>query len=166
MAQLWVNLPAAYKMTAPRYQGIVSADIPVVELGEGALARVIAGELHTVRGPAQTFTPITLIDLRLRAGAKGALPFPAGQNAAIALLRGAVTLNGNTALSGEAKLAVLSTEGDEVHVEATQDSLLLVLAGEPIREPVVSYGPFVMNTQEEIRQAIADYRSGKMGHLA
>lgn len=166
MAQLWVNLPAAYKMTAPRYQSIVSADIPVVELGEGAHARVIAGELHTVRGPAQTFTPITLIDLRLRAGAKGALPFPAGQNAAIALLRGAVTLNGVTALSGEAKLAVLSTEGDEVHVEATQDSLLLVLAGEPIREPVVSYGPFVMNTQEEIRQAIADYRSGKMGRLA
>lgn len=165
MAQLWVNLPAAYKMSAPRYQSIVSEQIPVVDLADGMHARVIAGAVNGSAGPAKTFTPLTLIDLRMKAGAKGSLPFPAGQNAAIALLRGAVRLNGADEVSGEAQLAVLSPEGDEVLLEAIEDSLLLVLAGEPIREPVASYGPFVMNTQEEIRQAVADYRSGKMGHL-
>jgi redox-sensitive bicupin YhaK (pirin superfamily) len=165
MAQLWVNLPAAYKMSAPRYQSIVSAEIPVVDLAFGMHARVIAGAVNGSTGPAKTFTPLTLIDLRMKAGSRGSMPLPAGQNAAIALLRGAVRLNGSGDVAGEAKLAVLSPEGDEVQLEAVEDSLLLVLAGEPIREPVASYGPFVMNTQDEIRQAVADYRSGKMGHL-
>lgn len=165
MAQLWVNLPAAHKMSAPRYQSIVSADIPVVDLADGMHARVIAGAVNGSAGPAKTFTLLTLIDLRMKAGAIGMLPFPHGHNAAIALLRGAVRLNGANEVSGEAQLAVLSPEGDAVEIEAKDDSLLLVMAGEPIREPVVSYGPFVMNTQEEIRQAVADYRSGKMGHL-
>ncbi len=166
VVQLWVNLPAAHKMSAPRYQGIVSADIPVVSLGEGVSARVIAGTLDGVRGPAHTVTPVGLFDLRLAAGSKGRIEIPDGHNAAVALLHGDVLLNGASALNGEAKLATLSRESNAVEFEARANSTLLVLSGEPIEEPVVSHGPFVMNTQEEIRQAFADYRSGRMGHLS
>ncbi|MCC7342419.1 MAG: pirin family protein [Bryobacterales bacterium] len=165
MVQLWVNLPAAHKMSPPRYQGIVSADIPVVSLADGATARVIAGTLQGAQGPARTVTPVGLFDLRLKAGSKGRIEIPQGHNASIALLQGDVLLNGASALKGEAKIATLSREGDAVEFEALADSTLLLMSGEPINEPVASYGPFVMNTQEEIRQAIADYRSGRMGHL-
>ena len=166
VVQLWVNLPAAHKMTAPRYQAIVNADIPVVALGEGASARVIAGTLRGVRGPARTVTPVGLFDLRLSAGAKSRVEIPEGHNGAVALLSGDVLLNGSSALKSDAKIAILSREGSAVEIEALADSKLLILSGEPINEPVVSHGPFVMNTQEEIRQAFADYRSGRMGHLS
>lgn len=165
MVQLWVNLPKAHKMTAPRYQGIVSADIPRVELGPDAYARVIAGEVNGTQGAAKTFTPVTLLDVRIEAGGRAEWNLPAGQNASIVLLRGNVTLNGSTALKGEAQIAVLSPDGESIRIEAKEQSILLVLGGESINEPVASYGPFVMNTDAEIRQAIDDYRSGKMGRL-
>nr|MCU0733669.1 pirin family protein [Hyphomonas sp.] len=165
MVQLWVNLPAAVKMSPPRYQAITSAEIPVVEPAPGATARVIAGELPGVRGPAKTFTPITLIDLRLAAGSRATLPLPEGQNFGVVLLRGDVTVNGQP-MSGEAKIALLSPSGQSLELAAEAESLLLLLGGEPINEPVASYGPFVMNTQDEIRQAVADYRAGRMGRLA
>ena len=166
VVQLWVNLPAAHKMSPPRYQAIVNADIPVVPLGDGASARVIAGTLRGVRGPAHTVTPVGLFDLRLSGGGKCRVEIPEGHNAAVALLSGDVLLNGSSALKGDAKIAILSREGSAVEIEALADSKLLILSGEPINEPVVSHGPFVMNTQEEIRQAFADYRSGRMGHLS
>ena len=165
MVQLWVNLPKAHKMSAPRYQGIVSDQIPRAELGGGSFARIIAGELNGTKGPALTFTPINLFDLRLKAGEPVELALPEGQNAGLVLLKGEVLVNSSTSVQGEAQLVLLSPGGAGVTLQAKQDSILLVLTGEPINEPVASYGPFVMNTQEEIRQALQDYQAGKMGHL-
>jgi len=165
MVQLWVNLPAAHKMSRPRYQGILSTDIPRVELGPGAYARVIAGELNGVKAPARTFTPVNVFDVRLEAGGTGELSLPIGQNSAIVLLRGEVVVNGSATLKGSAQIAPLSASGETVLLEAKEDSLVLILSGEPINEPVASYGPFVMNTQAEIRQAVEDFQAGKMGRL-
>ena len=164
MVQLWVNLPAAHKMSKPGYQGIASADIPAVALGSRAFARVIAGVLQGTKGPAKTFTPVNVFDVRLEAGGRGELALPAGHNAAVVLLRGQVAVNGTT-LQGQARIAPLSLAGETVALEAASDSLLLVLSGEPINEPVASYGPFVMNTEAEIRQAFEDYRTGRMGRV-
>ena len=165
MVQLWVNLPSEYKMSKPRYQGITKEDIPSVKLGEESYARIIAGELNEVKGPAKTFTPVTLFDVRLKAGERAELSIAERHNTAVVLLKGDVTVGNDTKLSGEARIAVLSQEGQEVVLEAKADSTLLVLGGEPIDEPVTSYGPFVMNTREELQQAVQDYKAGKMGHL-
>ncbi|MBT9333220.1 pirin family protein [Paracidobacterium acidisoli] len=166
VVQLWVNLPKEHKMTKPRYQAITSRQIPVVKLGGESVARVIAGELDGVKGPAKTFTPVNVFDVRLKAGDKVDLALPEGHNSLLVLLKGDVTINGSTALEGEAKKASLSAEGDSVALEAKADTILLVLSGEPIDEPIASYGPFVMNTREELMQAVTDYQSGRMGHLA
>ncbi|HEY6306946.1 MAG TPA: pirin family protein [Candidatus Angelobacter sp.] len=165
MIQLWVNLPKALKMSRPRYQGLLKEQIPVVQLSEGATARVIAGELNGVKGPAQTFTPVNVFDVRLKAGSFVELSLPDGHNAGLVLLRGGVQVNTTETAEGEAKLVLLGAEGEAVRLYAKQDSILLVLSGELIDEPVASYGPFVMNTREEIRQAVSDYNAGKMGHL-
>jgi quercetin 2,3-dioxygenase len=165
MVQLWVNLPKAQKMSKPRYQGITKDQIPVIELPGGGHARVIAGELLGRLGPAKTFTPVGLFDVILKAGERFELPLPDGHNAAVVLRKGDVLLNGTEHLRGEALIAPLTEEGDGVILEAKEDTHLLILSGEPIDEPVASYGPFVMNTQEELKQAVADYRAGRMGHL-
>jgi quercetin 2,3-dioxygenase len=165
MVQLWVNLPKTQKMSKPRYQGITKAQIPVIELEGGGHARVIAGELLGRLGPAKTFTAVNLFDVILKAGERFELPLPDGHNAAVVLRRGDVLINGTDTLSGEALIAPLSEEGDAVTLEAKADTQLLILSGEPIAEPVASYGPFVMNTREELAQAVEDYRAGRMGHL-
>jgi quercetin 2,3-dioxygenase len=165
MVQLWVNLPKTQKMSKPRYQGITKAQIPVIELEGGGHARVIAGELLGRLGPAKTFTPVNLFDVILKAAERFELPLPDGHNAAAVLRRGDVLINGTDTLSGEALIAPLSEEGDAVTLEAKADTQLLILSGEPIAEPVASYGPFVMNTREELAQAVEDYRAGRMGHL-
>ena len=165
MIQLWVNLPKAYKMSKPRYQGISSSQIPTVGLGHGASARVIAGELDGVRGPAQTFTPVNLFDLRLAAGSRAELNIPPGHQGGLVLLRGDLRGNSSTSVSGEAQFVLFGLEGETVVVEALADSVVLLLSGEPIGEPVASRGPFVMNTEAELRQAMEDYRAGRMGHL-
>lgn len=165
MVQLWVNLPARSKMAAPGYQDIASGRIPTVELpGSAGTARVIAGELLGAKGPARTFTPINVWDLRVKAGESVELSVPEGHTTALVVLRGDVVLNGATA-AGEAQLVRFDRHGDKVAIEATTEASLLLLAGEPIDEPVVGYGPFVMNTDAEIRQAFADYQKGAMGHL-
>ncbi|MGH9449669.1 MAG: pirin family protein [Terriglobia bacterium] len=166
MIQLWVNLPKSHKMSKPRYQAILKEQIPAVDLGGGGYTRIIAGGLNGVKGPAKTFTPINLFDVRLKAGNDAGLDLPAGHNAGIVLLRGDVVVNGSQALKGEAQLALLSADGERISLEAKQDSILLVLSGEPINEPVASYGPFVMNTEEELVHAVEDYRGGRMGHLS
>jgi redox-sensitive bicupin YhaK (pirin superfamily) len=165
MVQLWVNLPAAEKMSKPKYQGILGSKIPRVELGPGGYARIIAGELNGIAGPAKTFTPVNVFDVRLEPNGKANLRLPAGQNSAIVLLRGEIVVNGSATLKGAAQIAPLSPSGETVALEAKEESMVLVLSGEPIHEPVASYGPFVMNTQAELRQAVEDYQAGRLGRL-
>ena len=163
MLQLWVNLPAKDKRVAPGYQGITSAQIPRVELPEAAgTVRVIAGELQGVAGPARSYSPMNLWDLRLVAGKPVRLTVPAGHTTALFVLKGALRVDGSDAVVGEAELAVLEREGDTLQIEAVEDTTLLLLGGEPLNEPVVGQGPFVMNTQAEIRQAFLDYQSGQL----
>ncbi|MGQ0653728.1 MAG: pirin family protein [Betaproteobacteria bacterium] len=166
MVQLWVNLPAKQKMEAPSYQGITSAEIPVARLAnESGLVRVIAGRFDRAAGPARTHTRMNVWDVRLKAGNHATFPVPDGDTATVLVLNGRAKVAGGEEL-GEADLAVLERQGDEFDVAALEDSTLLVLTGEPIEEPIVGYGPFVMNTEPEIRQAFKDYESGKMGRIA
>jgi quercetin 2,3-dioxygenase len=188
--QLWVNLPKAHKMSAPGYQTLLKADIPVVELENGAgHLRVIAGEFRGtseamlasgrsprgeaegshgprgIRGPAKTFTPVHLYDLRVKAGHHADITVPAGFNTAVFVLQGEAVINGSRPVK-EAELARLDKSGERITVEAKSDATMLVLSGEAINEPIARYGPFVMNTQEELAQAVNDYRMGRMGHLS
>ncbi|QDF98417.1 quercetin 2,3-dioxygenase [Azoarcus sp. DD4] len=165
MVQLWVNLPARDKMTAPGYQAITAAQIPVVELANGAgSARIVAGELDGRRGPAHTFTPLAVWDLRLNAGGYVELPLPEGWTGAVVVLRGTLQVNGK-AIVRDGQLAVLDRKGNGVALEANNDALVLLLAGDPIAEPIVGHGPFVMNDADEINQAIDDYTAGRFGRL-
>ena len=163
--QLWVNLPAKSKMTAPRYQALTAANIPVVALPYGAgSVRVIAGEFAGSRGPAQTFTPINVLDVRLKAGARVKLDLREGYTASIYMLKGKARLNG-TEYASATELVVFDRKGDEVEIEAATDAALFVMNGQPIDEPVVGQGPFVMNTSQEIRQAFVDFHHGRMGKV-
>jgi len=164
--QLWVNLPARHKLTAPRYQTLPAADIPVVALPGGATARVIAGSLGAATGPARTVTPVNLFDLRLPAGARVHLPLGAGTTAALYVLAGEVTAGAGRAARAT-DLVQLDREGADVHLEAGAgaDARVFVMNGEPIDEPIAGYGPFVMNTPAEIQQALADLRSGRLARL-
>jgi redox-sensitive bicupin YhaK (pirin superfamily) len=165
MVQLWVNLPAKDKMTAPGYQTLLSENIPSVELADGAgHLRVIAGEFNGHRGPAHTFTPIDVWDLRLNAGRTTQLAVPAGRTLALVVLHGTVKVNG-TEVAREAQMVLFDRAGSDFTVEAETDATVLLLSGEPIDEPVVGYGPFVMNTEAEIVQAIQDFNSGRFGRL-
>jgi redox-sensitive bicupin YhaK (pirin superfamily) len=166
MVQLWVNLPARFKMAPPGYQDVLESRTPVVELADGAgSVRVIAGGFENERGPARTFTPIELWDLRIRAGKTANLHVPPGQSTGLLLLHGGGRVNGSKSVD-EGGLAVLDRDGETLSIQAAADSTILLLSGAPIGEPVVGYGPFVMNTKKEIRQAFDDYESGKMGHLS
>ena len=163
MAQLWVNLPAKDKMTPPGYQPITAAQIPVVELPEGAgRVRVIAGQWSTAQGPARTFSPITMLDVALAAGRTAELPQPEGWTTLVVVASGSASVNGAEPVTGPA-VVTLSTAGEGVTVQAGSDAKLLLLSGEPIDEPVVGYGPFVMNSQQQIVQAINDFNSGRFG---
>ena len=165
MIQLWVNLPGSLKMSAPRYQTLLNAEIPQAKLGgQGGVLRVIAGEYEGLKGPARTFTPVHLYDLRLVAGHQGELSLPHGYNTGLFVLSGGLVLNGSHQV-GEAEMALCDPQGTKVHVEATEETRVLVLSGEPILEPVARMGPFVMNTEEELVQAVNDYRAGRMGRL-
>jgi len=164
--QLWVNLPKSSKMSAPGYQTIVNDQIPVVQLDGGAgTLRVIAGSVRGAKGPAKTFTPIELYDLRLHAGRSMPLQIPNGYNAGLLILSGQASVEGSHRLS-EAELAVFTSTGEPVTIVAEEDATILVMAGDAIDEPVARYGPFVMNTKAELVQAVNDYQAGKMGHLS
>ncbi|MEZ5477626.1 MAG: pirin family protein [Thiolinea sp.] len=164
MVQLWVNLPAKDKMNPPGYQGILNSDIPVVNLAdEQGLVRIIAGEFGGQYGPAHTHTPVNLWDMRLKAGAALDVEVPDGYSTVVLVLQGHVQLNGKAVHEAEAALFELA--GSRIQLATDADAKILLLAGEPLNEPVVGYGPFVMNTQQEIRQAMVDYQQGKMGHL-
>jgi hypothetical protein len=163
--QLWVNLPAKSKMTAPRYQTLLGQDIPVVGLpDDGGAVRVIAGEFGGTKGPARTFTPVNLLDMRLRAGHRARLRLRDGYSAALFVLKGNVVANGGEAGS-EADLLVFDRAGDEAVIEAASDATVFVMNGQPIDEPIAGYGPFVMNTTQQIQQAFADFHRGRLGKI-
>jgi redox-sensitive bicupin YhaK (pirin superfamily) len=164
MVQLWVNLPAKDKMSAPGYQAIVDGDIPAAELPGGAgRVRVIAGGFNGAKGPARTFTPMAVWDIALKAGGEAALEVPEGWNTALIILGGEVEANG--AAAKEAQMVLLDPKGTGIALKSKTGATLLLLSGEPIREPIAGYGPFVMNTEAEIEQAIADFNSGHFGEI-
>lgn len=169
MVQLWVNLPAADKMKPPGYQGITADQIPTVLLQsvqgvEAGTARLIAGECMGQRGPARTFSPMQVWDLHLKAGHTVSLPAPEGHTTVPLVLHGRVRA-ADGAEASDAEMMVFTRTGDGVTLEALTDATVLWLSGEPIDEPVVGYGPFVMNTEAEIHQAFADFQGGRMGRL-
>jgi len=156
--QLWVNLPAKSKMTPPRYQTLRARDIPVVDS-----VRVIAGEFRGVKGPAETFTPVTLLEVRLQAKQSMRFDLHEGYSAGLYIVGGKATVNNESA--GEGELVVLQRKGNEVTISAETDAVVFVMSGAPIDEPVAGYGPFVMNTPREIQQAFADYHAGRLGKI-
>jgi hypothetical protein len=156
--QLWVNLPAKSKMAPPRYQTLLARDIPMVDG-----VKVIAGEYRGAKGPAQTFTPVNLYLARLRGGNELRLSLRDGFSAGLYVVEGAIAVNREAANTGE--LVVLDQLGDEVTLQASADAVVFVMNGAPIDEPVAGYGPFVMNTPQEIQKAFADYHAGKLGKI-
>ena len=163
MVQLWVNLPAKDKMAASGYQSLLSQDIPAVELpARAGTVRVIAGEFSGRKGPARTFTPMDVWDVRLNQGGSAEFSIAEGRTLALVVLHGTVLVNGSEVVR-EAQMVTFDRAGRDVSVEANNDSVMLVLSGEPIDEPVVGYGPFVMNSESEIRQAIEDFNGGRLG---
>jgi redox-sensitive bicupin YhaK (pirin superfamily) len=166
MVQLWVNLPARDKMSPPRYQGILSNQIPEVSLpGNRGSLRVIAGEFNGAKGAANTFTPINVWDLRIKGKGSVELEVPTGHTTMLVVLRGQVRANELAATVGVAEVALFERAGNHLRIDSAGEAVALLLSGEPIDEPIAGMGPFVMNTQQEIYQAIADYQSGKMGRL-
>jgi redox-sensitive bicupin YhaK (pirin superfamily) len=166
MVQLWVNLPAKDKMAAPRYQGILNSQIPAVSLPDGqGTVRVIAGEFAGAMGPAKTFTPIHVWDLRLASDQRTDLVVPDGWTTALVVLKGALRVNGSEPV-GAAEVGLFDRAGKSICIDSAKGVTALLLSGEPIDEPIVGSGPFVMNSPQEIRQAMADYQSGQMGHLS
>lgn len=165
MVQLWVNLRAKDKLAAPGYQAILNEDIPSINLGDdGGTVRVIAGEFAGTPGPARTFSPMHVLDLRLKRGSFQKLDVPEGWNTALIVLHGTVQVNDN-AIAREAQLVVLDKAGQHLSIEANNDAVVLLISGEPIDEPIFGHGPFVMNSQDEIVQAIDDFNSGRFGQI-
>ncbi|MFO2462753.1 pirin family protein [Pseudomonas sp. 15FMM2] len=165
MVQLWVNLPAKDKMAAPGYQTVLDSHIPSLPLADGAGSlRLIAGEFAGHTGPARTFTPIDVWDVRLNSAKAVTLDLHAGRNTLLVVLKGTVQINGGE-LARAGQLVVFERDGDQISLESNADAMVLLLSGEPIDEPVVGHGPFVMNTEQEIHQAFADFQSGQFGQM-
>ncbi len=167
MVQLWVNLPAKHKMTEPGYQPILSESIPEIQLSNSSGSiRVIAGEYEGRVGPAKTFTPMNVFDIRLKKGEELVLPAANGWNTSVVVLRGALEAPINPGvIAKDAKMLMFSQDGEGIKVKALEDTVALLLSGEPIDEPIVGHGPFVMNTREEIEKAINDFNRGAFGSI-
>lgn len=165
MVQLWVNLPAKFKMTEPRYQAITNPELGRVKLPNGnGSVEIIAGEFQKVKGPAKTFSPVNLFNIRLKKGASVELELPSNFTTAMINIEGVSKINGESDAPAD-NMILFNNDGDLIKIEATEDLTALVLSGEPLDEPVSAYGPFVMNTPDEIRQAIEDYENGNFGLL-
>ncbi|MFV0173916.1 pirin family protein [Empedobacter falsenii] len=163
MVQLWVNLPAKDKMSAPKYQAIAHKDIPTVKV-ENGFVEVIAGEYNQAKGAASTFSPVHMLNAKLNEGGKANFSFPAHYNTVLLVIEGEVKVNEQEIVPTD-HLLLFTNEGEDFSIEATENSVVLILSGEPLNEPIASYGPFVMNTQEQIREAFDDYNHGKFGTL-
>ena len=164
MVQLWVNLPKKDKAVAPHYQPITAAQMEKVELpGNSGAVNVIAGNYNNVKGPASTYTPVNLFDIKLNKDGEATVAVSPDHNTALLVINGSIEVNG--AHAAEHSFVLFKNEGDEIHIKADEKAVVLLLSGEPINEPIASYGPFVMNTQEEIYEAIEEFQNGKFGEL-
>ncbi|HRO75937.1 MAG TPA: pirin family protein [Crocinitomicaceae bacterium] len=164
MVQLWVNLSAEDKKRAPQYQAIKNADMTRVDLGENGIIEVIAGAYNGNKGPASTFSPINMMNAKLKKDGKATFDFPANYNTFGIVIEGEIIVNGEKQVPTD-YLFLFENEGENFEIEATSNAIVLILSGEPINEPIAAYGPFVMNTREEIIQAYEDFNNGKYGFL-
>ena len=165
MVQLWVNLPAKFKMSDPKYQSITNAELGKFSLpGNAGVVEVIAGQYKNVKGAASTFSPVNLLNARLNKGGKAEFSFPASCNTALLVIEGSIIVNGSENVPTD-HLLLFENEGDNFSIEAEENSVVLVLSGEPINEPIAAHGPFVMNTRQELVEAFQDFSEGKFGYL-
>ena len=165
MVQLWVNLPAKDKMTEPKYQNIENKDLSKVDLGNGiGSVDIIAGEFENNKGPASSFTPLSLFNVKLNKDKGTSLSFNESHNTGLLVIKGNVTIN-NSENAPTNHFVLFNNKGSEFTIKAEDEAEILILSGEPIDDPIASYGPFVMNTNDEIRQTIDDFNSGKFGYL-
>lgn len=164
MVQLWVNLPAKDKMSPPKYQAIKNSEMKKVDLGEKGFVEVIAGEYQNEKGPASTFSPVNLMNAKLKKGGKADFSFPANFNTAALVVEGSISVNGEKNVPTD-HFILFKNEGENFIIEATEDAVVLVISGEPLNEPIFAHGPFVMNSREEIIQAFEDFNTGKFGYL-
>jgi len=165
MVQLWVNLPAKYKMSAPKYQSLTNAQISKVTLpDEAGVVEVIAGEYKKTKGSASTFSPIHLLNVKLNKGGKADFSFPETYNSALLVLEGKVTVNGSEEVPAN-HFALFQNDGETFDIESAEGAIVLVMSGDDLSEPIAAHGPFVMNTRQEILQAFEDYQKGKFGYL-
>lgn len=166
MVQLWVNLPAQYKMSTPKYQALKNSDIPKYHIeNDGGEIEVIAGEFEGVKGAAFTFTPINMLNAKLKKGTEVAFSFPENYNTALLVIEGEITVN-KEANAPTDNLVLMANDGENFTIKANEDAIVLVLSGEPINEPIAAHGPFVMNTRKELLEAFEDFNTGKFGYLA
>lgn len=165
MVQLWVNLPAEYKMSTPKYQGISNAQIAKYTLPDQAgIIEVIAGDYRNVKGSASTFSPLHLMNVQLNEGGKAGFEFPEDYNTALLVIEGSIKVNGKEDIPSD-HFVLFANNGTEFNIEASENAIVLILSGKPLNEPIVARGPFVMNTQQEIVQAVEDFNRGKFGYL-
>lgn len=164
MVQLWVNLPAKDKMSLPKYQSIENSAMERVDLGENGFLEIIAGEYDGHKGPAETFTPLHMMNAKLKADGKAEFSFPAHFNTAALVIEGSITVNGEEKAKTD-HFVLFKNEGETFTIEALEDTIVLIISGEPINEPIYPHGPFVMNSREEIMQAFEDFNTGKFGYL-
>jgi redox-sensitive bicupin YhaK (pirin superfamily) len=165
MVQLWVNLPAKYKMSKPKYQAIANQEMGIVELENmGGIVEIIAGEYKGIKGPANTFTPISMLNVKLNSNGEAEFNFPAYFNTALLVVEGEVLVN-EDAMVPVNHFILMENKGEEFKIKGLQNSIILVLSGEPINEPIAAHGPFVMNTREELVLAFQDFQNGKFGYL-
>ncbi len=164
MVQLWVNLPAKDKMSKPKYQAIKNSDMQRADLGENGFVEIIAGEYHGKTGPASTFSPVHMMNAKLKKGGKADFSFPAHFNTAALVIEGSIIINGREKAPTD-HFVLFKNEGETFSIEASEDSVVLIISGEPLNEPIYPHGPFVMNSREEIIQAFEDFNTGKFGYL-
>ncbi|WHF51544.1 pirin family protein [Chryseobacterium gotjawalense] len=164
MVQLWVNLPAKYKMSTPQYQAIANSDMSKIDLAENGFIELIAGDYQGQTGPATTFSPVHMMNAKLKKGGKAEFNFPAHFNTAALVIEGNIIVNGEDKVATD-HFVLFKNEGETFTIEAIEDSIILIVSGEPLNEPIAPHGPFVMNTREEILQAFDDYNNGKFGYL-
>ncbi|PJJ63032.1 pirin family protein [Chryseobacterium geocarposphaerae] len=165
MVQLWVNLPSTDKMSDPKYQSIKNSDMKKVDLGENGFVEIIAGTYQDQQGPATTFSPVHMMNAKLKKTGKAEFNFPANFNTAALVIEGSILVNGEEKVKTD-HLALFKNEGESFTIEATEDAVVLIISGQPLNEPIYPHGPFVMNSREEIIQAFEDYNLGKFGYLA